>query len=99
MASVRKKEKTPKGIWQLIEEEYLEHNDWDDDETFWLKEGLKNCLTPLERKIYLTYVEEGSYKAAAEQFKVTTPTLTRYVNELKGKLIDYVDTHIQSNSN
>lgn len=83
-----------KNISQLIEEEYLLHNDQEDDEMYWLKEGLKNALNPLERKIYITWLENETYAATAKLFKVTTPTLSAYINNLKKKIIDYVDEHI-----
>ena len=38
----------------LIEEEYITHNDDEDDELYWCKEALKQAITPLERKIYIT---------------------------------------------
>lgn len=83
-----------KNISQLIEEEYLLHNDQEDDEMYWLKEGLKNALNPLERKIYITWLENETYAATAKLYKVTTPTLSAYINNLKKKIIDYVDEHI-----
>ena len=39
---------------RLIEEEYLQHNDEETDEIYWMKEALKNALTPYQRKIYIT---------------------------------------------
>lgn len=85
--------KKKKDISQLIEEEYLMHNDQEDDELYLLKEALKNALTPLERKIYITYLENETYAATAKVFKVSIPTLSKYINGLKTKLIEYVDNH------
>lgn len=85
--------KKKKDISQLIEEEYMMHNDQEDDELYLLKEALKNALTPLERKIYITYLENETYAATAKVFKVSIPTLSKYINGLKTKLIEYVDNH------
>lgn len=83
-------------IEQLIEEEYLIHNLDEDDEMYWLKEGLKNALNPIERKIYITYLENETYAATARLFKVSTPTVIKYIQNLKGKLIEYVDANINN---
>lgn len=86
--------KKKKNISELIEEEYLIHNDQEDDELYWLKEALKNALTPLERKIYITYLENETYAATAKVFKVSVPTVSKYISGLKSKIINYVDEHI-----
>lgn len=84
-----------KDINELIEEEYLLHNEeTEDDEMYWLKEALKNALSPLERKIYITYLENETYAATAKLYKVSIPTLSKYICGLKKKIIDYVDNHI-----
>ena len=79
---------------QLIEEEYITHNDDETDELYWCKEALKEAVNPLERKIYITYLEQGSYAASARCFKVCTQTFKKYVNKLKGRITDYVCDHI-----
>ena len=83
-----------KTIEQLIEEEYMLHNEEEDDELYWMKEGLKNCLNSIERKIYITYLENETYSATARVFNVSTPTVSKYLNNLKARLIDYVDEHV-----
>ena len=88
-----------KTIEQRIEEEYTEHNDLEDDEMYWTKEALKNCLNTVERKIFITYLEEGTYKATAKKFKVSYPTVKTYVNNLKAKIAEYVDTNISKSDN
>lgn len=80
-------------INELIEEEYLIHNDDEDDELYWLKEALKHALNKVERKIYITYLELGTYTATAKAFNVSQPTVTKYLQNLKRKLIDYVDNN------
>lgn len=83
-------------ISQLIEEEYMIHNPEDDDEMYQLKEALKNALNPLERKIFISYLECGTYAATAKLFKVSKPTVSKYVNNLKNKIIEYVDNYMAS---
>lgn len=80
---------------QQIEEEYLIHNEFEDDELFWLKEGLKNALTPYQRKIYITYIEAGTYAATAKAFKVSTPTAKKYIDKLTGIIMEYVFEHLK----
>lgn len=77
-------------IEQLIEEEYLTHNLDEDEEVYLMKEALKYALNPIERKIYITYLELETYSAVAKAFKVTTPTVSRYINNLKTKIMNYV---------
>lgn len=88
-----KKKKKP-NINQLLEEEYLIHNDEEDDELFLYKEALKEALNPLERKIYITYLEMETYAATAKAFNVSIPTVSKYIGNLKSKIIDYIDEHI-----
>lgn len=83
-----------KKISELIEEEYLAHTPEEDDEVYLLKEALKHALTPLERKIYITWIENETYAATAKLFKVSIPTLSKYINNLKAKIIEYVDNNI-----
>ena len=90
----KKKEKKKVEITKLIEEEYITHNDQEDDEMFLLKEALQHALTPLERKIWITYLENETYAATAKLFKVSIPTLSRYINTLKDKILEYVHDNI-----
>lgn len=89
------KERKKVNINQLIEEEYLIHNEEEDDELYWTREALKKALNPLERKIYITYLELGTYAATAKAFKVSIPTVSKYCNNLKHKIMDYVCEHMK----
>lgn len=80
---------------KLIEDEYMEHSPEEDDELYWCKESLKKILTPLERKIYVTYLENGTYTSTAKAFKVSTPTLQKYVKGLTARIAEYVCKHIK----
>lgn len=83
-----------KEIGELIEEEYTTHVETEDDEVYWLKEALSHALNSLERKIYITYLEKETYADTAKVFKVSTPTLAKYIAGLKQKIIDYVFDHM-----
>lgn len=79
---------------KLIEEEYTEHLETDDDEMYLIKEAIKS-LTPLQRKIYITYLECGTYTATAKAFKVSTPTVQKYIRKLTRIITEYVFNHIK----
>lgn len=79
---------------KLIEEEYMIHSPEEDDQMYWTKEALGNALTPLERKIYVTWLELGTYTDTAKAFKVSVPTLQTYVKGLTARIGDYVCKHI-----
>lgn len=81
-------------IGELYEEEYLMHNDEEDDEVYLLKDALKYALNPVERKIFITYLELETYAATAKTFRVSIPTVSKYINGLKERIIEYVDNNI-----
>lgn len=82
--------KGSKEIGQLIEEEYTTHLETDDDEIYWIKEALTKALNSLERKIWIAYMEKGTYKATAKSFHVSVPTLVKYLDGLRKKITEYV---------
>ena len=86
-------------IGELIEEEYLEHLDTDDDEMWWLKEALRYGLNTLERKIFIQFLECGSYAGTARVFRVSTPTLKAYIQDLKVKIIEWIDEQHKNGTN
>lgn len=79
---------------EIIEEEYMSHLDTDDDELYWTKEAISK-MTKLQRKIYVTYLECGTYAATAKVFKVSVPTLKKYVNNLTAWIREYVCEHLK----
>ncbi len=62
----------------------------DDDLLYSLKEAIQS-LRPVERKIFLTYTELGTYTQAAKTFHVSVPTIRKYINEIRQKINDYTD--------
>ena len=65
----------------------------DDDMMYRLKSAIQ-ALRPVERKIFLTYVESGTYSETARQFNVSVPTAKRYVVEVKNKIISKIEDDI-----
>lgn len=78
---------------QRIENEYLEEKLEDDDEMMLIKKAIES-LTPVQRKIWLAYVDNGTYSSTAKQFKVSTPTVRNYIQDIRKKITDYVNTNI-----
>jgi len=66
-------------------EEYLPNDMVDDDLMLRIKEAVQR-LNTIQKKIFLTYVELGSYAATGREFGVSTPTAKKYINEIKSKL-------------
>lgn len=62
----------------------------DDDLLYTLKEAIQS-LRPVERKIFLTYTELGTYTQAAKTFHVSVPTIRKYINEIRKKIYGYID--------
>lgn len=78
----------PKFNYDKIKEDYL-INDEDDDRIYDIKMAL-TMLTPVERKIFLTYTELGSYSATAREFSVSSPTIKSYILDIKNKIFQII---------
>lgn len=90
----KKKESRKKIETSPLEREYMEHLETEDDELYWTKECLKNEFTPVQRKIFITYLELGTYKETAELFKVSQPTVQKYIKNLIAIIHEYICNHI-----
>ncbi len=62
----------------------------DDDEMLLIKSALQG-LRPIERKIWLTYTELGTYTAVAREYNVSVPTAAKYLKIIRKKIMDYLD--------
>lgn len=61
-------------------------NEWEDDDKMrGIKEAISS-LRPVERKIFLTYVEGGTYTSVANEFGVSVPTAKKYICEIIDKI-------------
>ena len=72
-----------------IIDEYITPMAEDDDEMLLIKEAISK-LNGVQRKIYLSYVEHGTYTATAEEFGVSIPTIKTYINNINGKIREYI---------
>ena len=61
----------------------------DDDLMATIKEAIAS-LKPMERRIWLTYVE-SNYSAVAREFHVAVPTSKRYVSAIRQKIINKIN--------
>lgn len=59
----------------------------DDDRMMKVKEAIAS-LNSIQQKIYLTYVELGSYAAVGREYNVSRPTARKYIMEIKKKIND-----------
>lgn len=75
--------------YKLIEADYR-CCDNDDDTLRTLKEAM-GYLNAAQRKIWLTYVELGSYAAVAREYNVSLPTAKSYIMEVKKILTEIYD--------
>lgn len=70
--------------FKKIESEYLVGLE-DDDLMFEIKSRFFS-LTEAERRIFLVYLEEGSYAGVAQFFGVSSPTSKKYIKRIIEKL-------------
>lgn len=75
--------------YNLIKNDYIPDDWMDDDFMYAIKEAI-NSLTPMERRIWLTYTETGSYAATGREFNVSAPTSGSYVRQVKIKILKLV---------
>lgn len=75
--------------YELISKDYI-INDNDDDTIRTIKEAIAK-LTPAERKIWLTYVEFGTYSDTAREYSVSAPTAKTKILEIKNKILSQME--------
>lgn len=67
---------------------------WEDTDLTWrIKEAIAR-LRPVERTIFLQYVELGTYTALAKKYKVSAPTVRTYIKMIRTKILEYVGESI-----
>ena len=62
-------------------------NDGDDDRMLRIK-TVVDGLNSVQKKIFLTYVELGSYAAVGREYGVSTPTARTYIREIREKIME-----------
>lgn len=58
----------------------------DDDVIYEIKRKMQDVLTEPERRILYAYLELGTYSAVAKLFKVSSPTIKKYIIKVIEKL-------------
>lgn len=66
--------------------DYLIDNEEDDDLIKAVKEEVRSW-PPHIQKIWLVYVETGTYAATAREFNVSPPTAKTYITTLRNKIM------------
>ena len=67
--------------------EYTEIQISDDDTLIVIKEAI-NKMRPMEQRLWIDYVECGTFAALARKYNVSAPTAKTYIMRLKEKILD-----------
>lgn len=67
--------------------EYTEIQITDDDTLIVIKEAIEK-MRPMEQRLWIDYVECGTFAALARKYNVSAPTAKTYIMRLKEKIID-----------
>ena len=59
----------------------------DDEELYRLKEAISK-LNTVQRMIFITYTELGTYAETARYYKVSVPTIKKYLAEIRTKIFE-----------
>lgn len=68
----------------------ISSDDGVDDTRLSMYEAIRH-LTDVERKIFLTYVELGTYVKTAEVFRVNPATVKAYITNVRNKISKYME--------
>ena len=67
--------------------EYTEIQITDDDTLIVIKEVI-NKMRPMEQRLWIDYVECGTFAALARKYNVSAPTAKTYIMRLKDKILN-----------
>lgn len=67
--------------------EYTEIQISDDDTLIVIKEAIDK-MRPMEQRLWIDYVECGTFAALARKYNVSAPTAKTYIMRLKEKILD-----------
>ena len=67
--------------------EFTEIQITDDDTLIVIKEAI-NKMRPMEQRLWIDYVECGTFAALARKYNVSAPTAKTYIMRLKEKILD-----------
>ena len=69
--------------------EYIDVQISDDDTLMVIKEAI-NKMRPMEQRLWIDYVECGTFAALARKYNVSAPTAKTYIMRLKEKILDAI---------
>ena len=69
--------------------EYIEIQYTDDDTLMVIKEAIEK-MRPMEQRLWIDYVECGTFAALARKYNVSAPTAKTYIMRLKEKILDAI---------
>ena len=67
--------------------EYTEIQITDDDTLIVIKEAIEK-MRPMEQRLWIDYVEFGTFAALARKYNVSAPTAKTYIMRLKDKILN-----------
>lgn len=76
-----------------------DYKEWEDDDRMYRLKASLNTLRPVEKKIFLTYTELGTYTETAKYFKVSVPTIRKYITQIRAKILEYDDDNTNADYN
>ena len=68
-----------------VKDEYKADDFKDDERVYRIKTALER-LTPVERKIFIAYIELGTFAGVAKLYNVTPPTAKTYIISIIKKI-------------
>lgn len=77
--------------YEVYEREYLDYGKEDDDCLRAIREELRS-LPLAERRIYIMYVEAGTYSEVAKQLHCSVPTVSKKIRAIRDKLREKTET-------
>lgn len=75
---------------KIYDPDYEPNRMEDDEMVFKIKQAIQE-LRPVERKIFLTYTEGGTYTAVAKTYNVSVPTAKAYVCKIIEKILTIIN--------
>lgn len=82
---------------RIYDEEWIPNTLNDEEQIYRLKEAIQQ-LRPVERKIFLTYVEGGTYTSVAKEYSVSVPTAKKYIQMVKNKINQIIEDNGDDNT-
>lgn len=81
---------------KIYDPDYEPNKMEDDEQMYKIKQAIQE-LRPVERKIFLTYTEGGTYTAVAKTYNVSVPTAKAYVLQVINKILDMINDDENNN--